>query len=213
MKATLTTLLLMLCVLLGAVRPANAAWVTIYIEGVVDYVEDEGNYLEGQIDVGDPITGYYTYDTATPDSSPLEPVQGNYWHYESPARVQLDLGGVIFGSSLSVPEIHIFVRNDTSYGDDVYGFASLTNAPLLTGTAIDGMVWQLTDPTGTALDSDALPPDPPDLSRWDGTYGLWVWGDRMYKIEGHITSAVPEPVTVLFLLFGSIFSTLCPKKR
>jgi len=76
--------------------PAQAELVTINIEGVVDTVEDDGNYLDGQVNPGNIITGWYTYDTDTPDSNPDDPVQGNYWHYTSPFGISLTIDSFSF---------------------------------------------------------------------------------------------------------------------
>jgi len=51
--------------------PANAKLITIEIEAEVDFVDDDLGVLEGKINVGDIISGWYTYDTSTPDSGGL----------------------------------------------------------------------------------------------------------------------------------------------
>ncbi|MFZ0033483.1 MAG: hypothetical protein WAK60_00665 [Sedimentisphaerales bacterium] len=85
MKAgKLLLILLAVCGLFVWPLPTHATPITIQIEAVVDTVDDSGNYLEGQISPGDIITGFYTYESTTPDSSPLDLVQGNYWHYSPP---------------------------------------------------------------------------------------------------------------------------------
>jgi hypothetical protein len=83
MKARIANFLLMGAVFLAAVQPVDGYPVTIYIEAVVDSVQDSGNYLEGKISPGNLITGYYTYESTTPDSEPL-PTHGRYEHSTPP---------------------------------------------------------------------------------------------------------------------------------
>ena len=58
------------CALSFCALPAQAELITIEIEAVVDGVGDPDGYLEGQISPGDIITGFYTYESTTPDSIP-----------------------------------------------------------------------------------------------------------------------------------------------
>ena len=79
-------LVVAVCMLVFAGGQARAALITIEIEAVVDYVEDDGpgdGYLDGMVGVGDIITGFYTYESTTPDSDPSIYI-GMYEHYSSP---------------------------------------------------------------------------------------------------------------------------------
>jgi len=189
--------------LLALVAPfANAELITIQIEGLVDTVEDDGDYLEDQIHVGDIITGWYTYDTDTPDTNPDETV-GHYWHYASPAGISLSVSGLEFQSDSSNVEFLIGVGNNGSMGDDVYWLSSPSNNSLPNGTSVEGIVWQLEDNSGMVLSDDSLPELPPDLPLWSSGNTLRLDGERGgYMIYGHITSAVPEPCTILLLGLG-----------
>jgi len=62
---------------------------------VVDYVGDPYNYLNGMVNVGDLITGTYTYDTNTPDSNPSSHV-GDHEHFAYPCGFSLSVGGLDF---------------------------------------------------------------------------------------------------------------------
>jgi hypothetical protein len=50
--------------------PARAALITIEITAEIDSVSDPYGHLEGNINVGDIITGTYTYESTTPDTNP-----------------------------------------------------------------------------------------------------------------------------------------------
>jgi len=193
-----------LCALFFSVPAAQATLITIAIEAEVDYVADYGNYLEGKIIPGDIITGTYTYDSTTPDSSPLDPVQGNYWHYAPPSGIYLTVGGFDFHTDPTNVEFHIAIRNDIQpTGEDIYALVSYNNLPLSNGTPVDYISWQLYDSTGHALPTDALPTTPPVLTDWETIYGLRLEADRTFLIDAHVTFAVPEPTALLlFTLAG-----------
>jgi len=203
------------CLLSFCVAPAEATWVTIEITAEVDAVEDSGNYLEGQINPGDTITGSYIYESTTLDSSPLDPIVGHYWHYAVPAGISLSVNGFEFRTDPSNVEFLVGIVNDNASGDDIYWVDSYNNLPLSNGTLVDTIVWQLDDPTGTALSSDALPTTPPVLGDWQSMVGLRLDGERAgWGIDATVTSAIPEPSTILLLGMGALI--LCrrtPKKK
>ena len=193
-----------LCGLIFWPEPAEATLITIEIEGVVDSVSDDGNYLEGKIKAGDIIRGFYVYESTTPDSSPLDTVQGNYWHYAPPAGIALTVGGFNFMTDPFNIAFHLAIRNNSLSGDDSYWLASHNNLPLSNGTAVESIWWQLNDNTGSALSSDALPTTFPFLGDWQGNV-LGIDADRRYGIHAHITSAVPEPATIILIVGGALF--------
>ncbi len=194
------------CVLTLVAPLANAELITIQIEGVVDTVEDDGDYLEDQIHVGDIITGYYVFDSDTPDQDWLwgeeSPSIGRYHYFEAPYGVFLNVNGLVFETDLLNVNFLVGVSNDNPSGADVYWITSYNNDALLNGTTVDSIGWQLEDPTGTILSSDALLVEAPHLLDWEFNH-LRLDGERgEYMIHGHILSAVPEPCTLLFLGLG-----------
>jgi len=189
-------------VLTLAAVPAQAELITINIEGVVDTVDDSGNYLEGQVNPGNIITGWYTYDTATLDSDPLDPVQGNYWHYSPPGGITLSIGELVFQTDPTNVEFRVAIRNNDASGDDEYIIGSVYNSPLPNGTPVQTIGWALKDHSAEVFDDDSLPTGPPNLEYWDSNL-LRIDTDRTFMINAHVTSAVPEPVTVLLLAIGA----------
>ena len=183
--------------------PAQAEPITIAIEAKVDSVEDRDGYLGGKIKPGDIITGTYTYDSSTPDSSPSDPIQGNYWHYAPPAGISLTVGGFDFRTDPSSVEFCILIRNNNMSGYDIYGIDSRNNVPLSNGTLVGYILWQLNDPTAGALASDGLPTTPPSLEQWQANV-FRLGADRAYLVDAHVTSAIPEPATVMLLTLGGL---------
>ncbi len=201
MKHTIISMMAVICILAVGVPRARATLITIEITAVVDSVDDQGNYLEGQIEVGDIITGTYTYESTTPDSNPSSYI-GHYWHYDPPAGISLMVGGFDFRTDPGNIEFLIGIVNDGTSGDDSYWLISYNNLPLSNGTLVDSIGWQLNDPTGNALSSTDLPTTPPVLDDWQSIVGLRLEGDRAFIIGATVTSAIPEPATILLLGLG-----------
>ncbi len=202
MKTKVFTILAVIMFL--SIFPAQAALITIEIEAIVDSVDDKDNYLEGQISPGDTITGFYIYDTDTPDTSPYSYI-GHYQHYDAPAGISLSVGGFDFRTNPENIDFLVGIVNDGTSGDDGYWLVSYNNLPLSNGTLVDSIVWQLNDPTGSAISSAALPTSAPVLEDWQSIVGLRLEGDRAFLVIAHVTSAIPEPVSILLLGLGSLF--------
>ncbi len=88
MKTKITTmgLVVFAVVQFFSFTPAQAELITIAIEATVDTVSDPCGHLEGNISLGDTISGYYTYESTTLDSNPADYV-GDYWHYAPPRHI------------------------------------------------------------------------------------------------------------------------------
>src|SRR3990167_8859114 len=186
------------CAISFCAKPAEATLITIGIEAVEDSVLDEGNYLEGKIKVGDVITGFYTYDSS------VTRLPGERYKFDSPpCGVFLTVGGFDFQTDQSSVDFEMGIGNDLSWGD-TYFFISFNNLPLSNGVAVDSIRWQLDDPSGTALDSTALPEGPPILDDWQENI-LTFGADRLYGISAHITYAIPEPASIIMLSVGGLF--------
>ena len=185
------------------VPTVEAALITIDIIATVDSVDDQGNYLEGKISVGDTITGYYTYDLLTPDSEPLA-YAGLYEHNNPPAGISLNVGGFNFRTDLDNIDFVVAILNDyPPLLKDQFWMRSYNNLPLSNGTTVDGISWQLDDLSGNALSNTDLPTTAPVIDDWEANV-LNISGDRKFGIQAHVTSAVPEPATVLLIGLGGL---------
>jgi len=184
---------------------AQGELITIAIEAVVNIAEDDGNYLEGKVNVGDVITGYYTYDLSTPDSYPTDDNRGRYEHSQSPCGIFLSVEGIDFQTDLSDIDF-IVIANNNYNSRDSYIVVSDNNTSS-NGTSPDFIVWNLKDYTETALQDDSLPTTAPVLSQWNSFNHLRIEADRKYRIDATVTSAVliPEPMTVILFGLGGLF--------
>jgi len=188
---------------------ARAEVITIAIEATVDWVDDQDNYLEGNITPGDIITGTYTYDSDTPDSEPASTV-GDYWHYDSPFGISVSVGGFDFKTDPASVNFLVEILNNHSISeDDAYMLRSYNNLPLSNGIPVDHISWLLDDDSGQAISSTVLPTTAPIISDWDEQWwGLRLDSDRRFHVQSQVTSAivVPEPVSIV--TFGCVFIVL-----
>jgi hypothetical protein len=203
-KLAKITLAILVCAFLPAV--SNGQLITIGIEATVKYVTDTDHLLEGKVTVGSTITGTYTYDTSTPDSEPSTS-QGAYWHYSALCGISLNVSGFSFKTDPTNVNFLVDILNDDGINPaDGYLLRSSNNLPLSNGVLVDYIFWQLDDPTGTALSSDALPTTAPNLANWNSDYGLSIysWGDNEFLLRADVISAtvVPEPTTLLLAAAG-----------
>ena len=200
-----TALFVVLGLWTGSLR---AELITIHLTAEVIYVNDIANLLEGNVSLGDIITGSYSYDSDTLDSSPLDSV-GAYEHYTPPYGINLSVGGFVFQTNPENVDFLVGIGNNHMYSSwDNYSVTSYKNLPLYEGVNVQLIGWGLEDPSGTALSGDTLPTTPPVLEDWGINYLRITFGYRgNSNIQARVTSAVPEPTTVLLLTLGSLVLT------
>ena len=169
--------------------------IAIAIVAEVTLVDDPYNLLGGAINVGDKIKGKYIYDSTTPDSYPGYQFVGMYEHFTTPYGIELKCGGLVFKTDPNNVEFAITIFNDFYYYyGDAYAPFSVNNLDLSNGNKVSFIGWALTDSTGNALSSDALPTTAPVLSDWSGNE-LFIDGYnpsdpfQLYYIEARVTKA------------------------
>ena len=199
--------IIVVCGLSFCAPEAEATLITIEIEAVVDSVEDLGDgagYLEGNIEVGDIITGSYTYESTMPDSDPSSPSIGRYEHHTPPCGIFLSVGGFEFRTDPANVDFLVEVANNHPWFDpdinrDNYLLRSYNNLPLYNGVPINHIMWQLDDYSGNAISSDTLPVTAPVLEDWPDSFtGLRITGGDIKDSLSNQNFSVPL-LTFLFL--------------
>ncbi len=202
-----------LLIVLSAGVCAHAQIITIAIEALVVEIDDDADLLEGAISLSDIIAGTYTYNTDTPDTNASSTV-GGYYHYGTPYGVSLTSNSLEFRTDPDNVNFLMEMINDKDYGsgetDDAYGLISYNNLPIFNGVGVDYISWWLSDSTGTALDSTALPATAPTLTDWISPFGLSIRSEKtgvnndQFYIRSMVYSVelVPEPTTLILLSTG-----------
>jgi hypothetical protein len=200
---------LVFAILLLPAPLARAVPITIEITGEVISVEGDVGSVPSTIYAGVSFTGTYTYDSSTSDSDASQYI-GKYEH-NSPYGISLLLGGYEFTTATNhIGKFNISIHNDDPQANlwDYYIVESdeIISAPPV-GFSVDHIRWILGDITHTALDSYALPVTPPVLTDW-GYNVLRISGSGDLGgllIEGTVTQAVPEPLSVILMVMGMLF--------
>lgn len=206
---TIITLLISCVLLLSVSTNANAIILQIDFEG---NISSAGSFLDptGLFAQGDVLSGFWTVDTDTVDSS-ADPDRGTYSQSGSPS-FQINIGTSTFQTSTST----IQILNDYTAGiGTIDAYDVLANNETSNIAGLSGLNMQFTFRDTQlpldALDSDALLAGAPDLSMFDqinqvqgqlsGTYN-----DQLFFMNLGINSIsvanVPEPATLLLFSVG-----------
>ncbi|MCG6938792.1 MAG: hypothetical protein LJE83_11570 [Gammaproteobacteria bacterium] len=163
---------------------AIAENITINITAEVAQIRDSEGLLDGMINIGDTLTGSYTYDSTTQDNNPL-PTVGDYWHTSPPFGITIHGGELVFQTDPANVYFLVEIVNDHgSTNKDNYLLHSYYNLPLSDDVYVERISWQLDDPTHTALSSIELPLVPPTLSDWQSIIGLTITGCSVFIYPG-----------------------------
>lgn len=176
----------------------QAGPVTFHFGGEITRVLDLDNLLGGQIAVGSPFSGQYTFESDTPDSNP-EPSRGEY--LGAMLSVSGEVAGIPFSASNGGTS-QISIRN--GFGSSISDSYSYIVEVSFLGLRFDQSL-VLSDNSGTVLDSDNLFTLAPDLSSF--SFHLFSISDTTETIrlnlDGQLLSFVPEPGTLVLLLLGA----------
>jgi hypothetical protein len=173
----------------------QAALITYQFSGEVTSVIDYGPHLDGSIAPGTLFSGKYTFESTTPDDYPDVP----WARYTFPSLPELTMTLNVGNYDLVAPLASIYVEHASK---DAYGVRShsFTFGPK---EATYGFSY-FGAPNST-FDSDALPIEPPDITRL--TIGGFTFesadqGEDRFTVGGKIISIIPEPNAAALLFIG-----------
>ncbi len=174
----------------------------------------------GPFMAGDPVSGFFTFESTAPDFIGIDPAWGLYG--VNTFYVQI---GTYTASSGVPPLIEMEIRN--SAGGDRFHIEGILNGPAIAGYTRSLIKLTLFDPTAIAFSTDSLPLVPPLLSAFSlKNFSLLMVGPAPLLPDltfGSITSLtlreqapIPEPATIGLMttgLIGLVAGRLVSTKR
>jgi hypothetical protein len=157
---------------------SSATDVKVYFVATITLIDD-GLCMcipDDSISVGDTLTGFYLYDSDTPDSDPSGDV-GQYLHNASPYSIEVHHARYSFGTDPTNVDLRIRLADGIP---DQYQVKSWSNLPdPFLGPPVRKIELWLQDNSGTALSSPTLPVSAPDLHKWPNIHLLAIDGDGL----------------------------------
>jgi hypothetical protein len=183
----------LLLILSAAVASAQAAVRNFSFEGHLTLLRDFSFELDASITNGATVKGFYIYDDSAADASEDTTV-GSFHYTNSVFGIAVSVGNYVFRTN---PEHVDFLLSVVNRERDNYLLRSYHNVSS-TGLRVNHISWQLDDPSGTALNSDAMPPEPPNLAAFPDTFfGLTIEGGfDSYLIRAVITKVSVTPPVI-----------------
>ena len=179
----------------------------------VTRVNETYGFLQGRINIGDTITGTYTYDTSAPDLDP-DIANGRYEYYTPPSGIYIHVGEFESKTDPYNTDFIIAIENDArliSGTRDTFRLESRNNLPLGDDVLCDVIYLHFEDYSGLALSSDALPSVAPVVADWPLVQVQFLGydpqnGRKAFYVKGDLTSAllIPEPATLGLLGLGGL---------
>lgn len=145
---------------------ARAQFVTFEFTATVWSVNNTEILAGGSVSVGDTVTGFYTFDSTSPDLNEPSTQLGFYEFNSAPNGIFARTGDNVFQTDPNNVDMHIALQETTTFTNkDVY-FANFDDllAPLPSGSnPVEIFVNIIGDGQVNILDSDDLPLVPPVL--------------------------------------------------
>lgn len=181
--------------LLGLSAVAHAELVTVRVSATVVNVDDPGNAFGGAVQVGDEVTGTYTFDTTTSDADPNSDF-GHYRHAPGVGGFDLSVGGILVQTDPQASNGLFAVDVINNQDEEGYHVVSMDNLlPLANGAnlwhaSVDLHSWSDTN----IFDSDQLPLNPPNPEVFDdrSLHAAGDAGGHYFSFEAKVESLAIE---------------------
>lgn len=196
----------------------TAEVIRIQITGTVESLNDYDNALAGQVQVGQRVTGYYSYDRTAPDQD-AHPGNGHFPQDPTKVSMSFEIGTLTFASATHAQPHGMYIADvaNNSWGDGLHVGSAMNNLPLPNGSRVDHMDVDFYDPSATAFNSDALPAAPVDLSDFQekniyfsGQGSTGNYYDFRVRIDSQQLSSDDTPPPGTFQLVASITDVYDP---
>ncbi len=202
--STLSLAVTGLCTLLVlGVAPGNAASVQFHFSGSVAEVHG-GVFTAGGTGSNGfgsslPLSGSFTFNSATPDVLPADPSWGLYANPVQSMNLQIGNYTATFSPGSSVMQMINNPGLGNTFKLTLNGF---TGTPaMINGLAPTTFEMELINPNGNVFANDHLPTTPPSLSSFASNQWRLVFSGVGNRVQGALTSLVPLPAAVW--LFGA----------
>lgn len=188
--------------------PVSAGNITFRLSGVIDEVNNANGLLDSSVQVGNPFSGSYTFNSTAPDSNPSSS-SGDYDFHGDPFGIALSFGNYAFQSN----DVYITVTPiDVNFGGSAYRVEA-TGELLNTRDPSDqaSVYLELSDPSQDLFSSNALLLTPPNLGLFENrrlavNNSYFSISDNFYGTINSFTP-VPEPSSMLGTLALGVFGT------
>lgn len=201
---TLSLAVTALCTLLVlGVAPGNAANVQFHFSGSVAEVHG-GVFTAGGTGSNGfgsslPLSGSFTFNSATPDVLPADPSWGLYVNPVQNMNLQIGNYTATFSPGSSVMQMINNPGLGNTFKLTLNGFTS--TPAMINGLAPTTFEMELINPNGNVFTNDHLPTTPPSLSSFASNQWRLVFSGVGNRVQGALTSLVPLPAAVW--LFGA----------
>ena len=197
------TTVFLACITISCIaNVASAGPVTWEYAGEINSVTDHGNIFDGTITVGMPFSGYFTFESTTPNSSSSGGI-----YRDAILDTLGQVGELEFGGPLAGILNAITVFNFSVPGVDEYSAQSGVNFLDQEGVFF---AINLSDESELSFIDFRLPIEPLSLDVFEGIFTLQSFPNT-FSIVGTVTHLVPEP-TSLSLLVLSIAAVLSRRR-
>jgi len=183
---------LLACMLLAGTTSICHAEIIVYqVNATIVDVYDPNNVLQGSMNVGNTISGTYSFDDTVADTDPSsEFAYYDYTHLTS-GGFDLSVNGESLKTDSTVPGFMHQIHIENSFSD-FFHIGSWGNRPLSNGAQVHDINLDLYDDTGTALNSAVLNSTPPNPTAfmWRDLYvgGTDSTGGAYYSVMAQVDS-------------------------